>query len=132
MATVWRVPVEFLTDEQAAAYGRFVEEPTRPELERFFYLDDGIEDQLGALGLILNAAVLWTTRYLDAAVTALRALLADQREHEVLDEDIATHSPVLRVTGAGRGRCSATHRRRFAPGEVAGDALCRMAAGRER
>jgi hypothetical protein len=25
------VPVEFLTDEQAAAYGRFVEEPTRPE-----------------------------------------------------------------------------------------------------
>jgi hypothetical protein len=32
--------VEFLTDEQAAAYGRFVEEPTRPELERFFFLDD--------------------------------------------------------------------------------------------
>nr|WSZ19352.1 DUF4158 domain-containing protein [Streptomyces canus] len=31
--------VEFLTDEQAEAYGRFVEEPTRPELERFFYLD---------------------------------------------------------------------------------------------
>ncbi|HEV7453113.1 MAG TPA: DUF4158 domain-containing protein [Pseudonocardiaceae bacterium] len=34
------MPVEFLTDEQAAAYGRFVEEPTRPELERFFFLDD--------------------------------------------------------------------------------------------
>jgi hypothetical protein len=34
------VPVEFLTDEQAAAYGRFIEEPTRPELERFFFLDD--------------------------------------------------------------------------------------------
>ena len=33
-------PVAFLTDEQAEAYGRFVEEPTRPELERFFYLDD--------------------------------------------------------------------------------------------
>lgn len=40
MAIVRRVPVEFLTDEQAAAYGRFVEEPTRPELERFFFLDD--------------------------------------------------------------------------------------------
>ncbi|KJS52834.1 hypothetical protein VM98_28945 [Streptomyces rubellomurinus subsp. indigoferus] len=25
---------------KAEAYGRFVEEPTRPELERFFYLDD--------------------------------------------------------------------------------------------
>jgi TnpA family transposase len=34
------VPVEFLTDEQAAAYGRSIEEPTRPELERFFFLDD--------------------------------------------------------------------------------------------
>jgi len=34
------VPVEFLTDDQAEAYGRFVEEPTRPELERFFFLDD--------------------------------------------------------------------------------------------
>jgi TnpA family transposase len=26
----------------------------------------GREDQLGALSLVLNAAVLWTTRYLDA------------------------------------------------------------------
>ncbi len=34
------MPVEFLTDEQAASYGNFNEEPTRPELERFFYLDD--------------------------------------------------------------------------------------------
>jgi hypothetical protein len=32
--------VEFLTDEQAAAYGKFAEEPTRPELERFSFLDD--------------------------------------------------------------------------------------------
>ncbi|WSW32547.1 DUF4158 domain-containing protein [Streptomyces canus] len=34
------MPVEFLTDDQAEAYGKFVEEPTRPELERFFFLDD--------------------------------------------------------------------------------------------
>ncbi|GGV85970.1 transposase [Streptomyces gelaticus] len=40
MATVRRMPVEFLTDEQAEAYGKFAEEPTRPELERFFFLDD--------------------------------------------------------------------------------------------
>ncbi len=49
----------------------------------------GQEDQLGALGLVLNAAVLWTTRYLDAAVEQLRALPADQREHDVLDEEVA-------------------------------------------
>ena len=29
------MPVEFLTDEQAASYGRFAEVPSRPELERF-------------------------------------------------------------------------------------------------
>lgn len=34
------MPVEFLTDEQAEAYGRFTDVPTRLELERFFYLDD--------------------------------------------------------------------------------------------
>lgn len=30
------MPVEFLTHEQAEAYGKFAEEPTRPELERFW------------------------------------------------------------------------------------------------
>jgi hypothetical protein len=38
------VPVEFLTDEQAEAYGTFTEVPTRPELERFFFLDDDDRD----------------------------------------------------------------------------------------
>lgn len=40
LATVRVMPVEFLTDDQAEAYGKFAEEPTRPELERFFFLDD--------------------------------------------------------------------------------------------
>lgn len=43
----------------------------------------GQEDQLGALGLVLNVAVLWTTRYLDAAVEQLRVLPAEAREHDV-------------------------------------------------
>lgn len=38
------MPVEFLTDEQAEAYGTFTEAPTRPELERFFFLDDDDRD----------------------------------------------------------------------------------------
>jgi hypothetical protein len=42
---------------------------------------EGQEDQLGALGLVLNAVVLWNSRYLDAAVHQLRA----QGE----DEDVA-------------------------------------------
>nr|WP_206279961.1 DUF4158 domain-containing protein [Streptomyces luteoverticillatus] len=38
------MPVEFLTDEQAEAYVTFTEAPTRPELERFFFLDDDDRD----------------------------------------------------------------------------------------
>lgn len=54
----------------------------------------GQEDQLEALGLVLNAATLWTTRYLDAAVDHLRALPPEEREHDVLDEDVARVSPL--------------------------------------
>jgi len=34
------VPVEFLTDAQAGAYGRFVGALSRRELDGFFFLDD--------------------------------------------------------------------------------------------
>jgi TnpA family transposase len=49
----------------------------------------GQEDQLGVLGLVLNAVALWTTRYLDAAVEQLRAA-----GHEIADEDAARLSPL--------------------------------------
>ncbi|CAG6393616.1 hypothetical protein SCOCK_210056 [Actinacidiphila cocklensis] len=52
---------------------------------------DGMEDQIGALGLVLNALVLFNTRYLDAAVTQLRA-----DGFEVRDEDVARLSPFVR------------------------------------
>src|SRR5689334_7130811 len=38
--TVRFMPVEFLTDTEAAAYGRYVEAPSRADLERVFILDD--------------------------------------------------------------------------------------------
>ena len=38
------MPVEFLSDEQAAGFGRFVGELSRGDLERFFYLDDADRD----------------------------------------------------------------------------------------
>ncbi|MEV6940839.1 Tn3 family transposase [Streptomyces sp. NPDC051172] len=52
---------------------------------------DGMEDQLGALGLVLNAVVLFNTRYMDAAVSQLRADGFDVR-----DEDVARLSPFVR------------------------------------
>lgn len=50
-----------------------------------------MEDQIGALGLVLNAPVLFNTRYMDAAVNQLRADGFDVR-----DEDVARLSPFVR------------------------------------
>ncbi len=66
----------------------------------------GQEDQLGALGLVLNAAVLGTSRYLDAAVEQLRALPAEAREHDVLNEDVARLSPLKHANLNVLGRYS--------------------------
>ncbi|MCW2948571.1 MAG: transposase [Actinoallomurus sp.] len=64
----------------------------------------GQEDQLGALGLVLNAAVLWTTRYLDAAVAHLRE--NPPEGHQVLDEDVARLSPLRHANVNCLGRYS--------------------------
>lgn len=50
---------------------------------------DGQEDQLGALGLVVNAIVLWNTRYIDAIITSLR-----EGGHPLNDADIARLSPL--------------------------------------
>jgi TnpA family transposase len=49
----------------------------------------GQEDQLGALGLIVNAVVLWNTIYIDAALKQLR-----KEGLAVRDEDVARLSPL--------------------------------------
>lgn len=50
-----------------------------------------MEDHIGALGLVLNALVLFTTRYMDAAVNQLRADGFDVR-----DGDVSRLSPFVR------------------------------------
>jgi TnpA family transposase len=57
-------------------------------LYRRYY--EGMEDQLGALGLVLNCVVLWNTFYLNAALEKLRASGYDVRE-----EDVARLSPFV-------------------------------------
>ena len=51
---------------------------------------EGQEDQLGALGLVLNMIVLWNSLYMEAALTELRA-----QGHRVLDADVVRLSPLL-------------------------------------
>lgn len=50
---------------------------------------EGQEDQLGALGLVVNLVVLWNTIYTDAALDQLRA-----EGYDVRDEDVARLSPL--------------------------------------
>jgi TnpA family transposase len=51
---------------------------------------EGQEDQLGALGLVVNIIVLWNTIYMDAALTQLR-----QEGYPVRDEEVARLSPFI-------------------------------------
>ena len=50
---------------------------------------EGQEDQLGALGLVVNMLVLWTTRYMDRALTQMR-----EEGLKVNDQDVARLSPL--------------------------------------
>jgi len=50
---------------------------------------EGQEDQLGGLGLVVNAVILWNTIYMDAALAELRA-----ESFDVRDEDVARLSPL--------------------------------------
>ena len=50
---------------------------------------EGQEDQLGALGLVVNALILWNTRYMDAALNHLKS-----QGFEPKPEDLARLSPL--------------------------------------
>lgn len=50
---------------------------------------EGQEDQLGALGLVVNAIILWNTIYMDAALDQLR-----MEGFDVRNEDVARLSPL--------------------------------------
>jgi hypothetical protein len=65
----------------------------------------GMEDQLSALGLVVNCVVLWNTVYINAALEQLRG-----GGHSVRDEDVARLSPFVRPatstsTATTRSRC---------------------------
>jgi Tn3 transposase DDE domain len=69
---------------------------------------EGQEDQLGALGLVVNALVLWNTRYMDAALSHLRSQSA-----EVKPEDVVRLSPLADKHFNVLGRYTSPSRIRF-------------------
>lgn len=69
--------------------GRTIFHGRKGEITRTYL--DGMEDQLSALGLILNCVVLWNSVYLDRALSELRA-----QGYPVRDEDAARLSAFIR------------------------------------
>ena len=68
---------------RAVFYGR------RGEVRQHYR--EGQEEQLGALGLVVNAIILWNTYYMDAAVDRLRL-----NQMEIDPKDLARLSPLGR------------------------------------
>jgi TnpA family transposase len=68
--------------------GRAVFHGKRGELRQRYR--EGQEDQLGALGLVVNIIVLWNTIYIEAALEQLR-----KEGFQIRDEDVARLSPLI-------------------------------------
>ena len=82
-----RILVQLNRGEGRHQLARIVFHGKRGELRQRYR--EGQEDQLGALGLVVNVIVLWNTIYMDAALSQLRAEGGDVRK-----EDVARLSPL--------------------------------------
>jgi TnpA family transposase len=82
------VHVQLTVQESRHRLARKIFHGQRGELRQRYR--EGQEDQLSALGLVLNAVTLWNTRYSDAAVAQLRA-----QGYPVDDADTARLSPLV-------------------------------------
>lgn len=83
-----RTLVQLNRGESRHSVARAVFHARRGELRQRYR--EGQEDQLGALGLVLNMIVLWNTVYMEAGLAQLRA-----EGHPVKEEDVARLSPLL-------------------------------------
>lgn len=82
-----RILTQLNRTENRHALARAVFHGQRGQLRQRYR--EGQEDQLGALGLVVNAIVLWNTRYQDAALEQLRS-----DGHDVRDDDVRRLSPL--------------------------------------
>jgi TnpA family transposase len=82
-----RILVQLNRGEGRHQLARIVFHGKRGELRQRYR--EGQEDQLGALGLVVNVIVLWNTIYMDAVLSQLRA-----EGYDVRGEDVARLSPL--------------------------------------
>ncbi len=83
-----RILTQLNRGESRHAVARAIFHGQRGELRQRYR--EGQEDQLGALGLVVNAVVLWNTRYLDAALAKVGT-----PDVVVQPEDVQRLSPLL-------------------------------------
>lgn len=82
-----QIHTQLTIQESRHALARLIFHGRRGQIRQSYR--EGQEDQLGALGLVLNAVILWNTRYLDAALTELR-----HRGTGVTEEEVQRLSPL--------------------------------------
>jgi TnpA family transposase len=83
-----RIPTQLNRGEDRHKLARAIFHGKRGELRQRYR--EGQEDQLGALGLVLNIIVLWNTLYIEAAVHQLT-----REGFPVHPEDVARFSPLM-------------------------------------
>ncbi|MBT2552313.1 Tn3 family transposase [Arthrobacter sp. ISL-5] len=83
-----QIHTQLALQESRHALARLIFHGRRGQIRQSYR--EGQEDQLGALGLVMNAVILWNTRYLDATLAELRC-----RGASVADEDVQRLSPLV-------------------------------------
>lgn len=106
-----RILTQLNRGESRHSVARAVFHGQRGELRQRYR--EGQEDQLGALGLVVNAIVLWNTIYMEAALQPLR-----DEGVEVRDEDVARLSPLVHRHINFQGRHSFALTESVARGEL--------------
>lgn len=91
-----RIMIQLLRGERRHSLAGAVFHGHKGEVRKNY--QEGLEDQLGALGLVVNMIVLWNTLYMNRAIEHLKATGVDVRE-----EDIKRLTPLghehMRLTG---------------------------------
>ena len=88
--------IQLLRGERRHSLARAVFHGRKGEVRQKY--QDGLEDQLGALGLVVNIIVLWNTLYMNKIIEHLKATGVEVRE-----EDVKRLTPLghdhIRLTG---------------------------------
>lgn len=105
------MPVEFLTDEQAAAYGRYTGPVPRADLDRYFFLDDAdralITPKRREANRLGYAVQLCTVRYLGAFLPDLSQVPEEAVVY--LAEQLAVADPACLSEYAARDKTRLEH-----------------------